>query len=104
MAKRFCDEWESQKHKRYPLLRTQYRVFKSLVWASIIFALLQTTLEFMGPLLVARIVSYVSAPESTASDGVVLIFAFLLVRLGIIVVSAQNLASIVSFFTSSIIK
>lgn len=89
-------EWENTKNERFPLFKAQFRTFKRLVWISQILGALQTCLDFTGPVLVAKIIAYVGAPDSTLSEGLYLILAFVVTRLGVILVSAQNMLTMVN--------
>ncbi len=59
-------------------------------------ALLQTCFDFTGPILVSKIIAYVSTPEADISQGISLVLVFVLARLGIIMTSAQTTLTNVS--------
>jgi len=85
-------EWKNERKKTYPLIRAQYQTFKSQIWTIQGLALLQTCFDFTGPIFVSKIINYVATPKEdiNPSDGIFLIVAFLLARLGIIMTSAQT--------------
>jgi len=90
IAESFAHEWQREKEKSFPLLRTQYATFKHLIWRIQALAMLQTCFEFAGPVLVGKIISYISNPQPEISQGIFLIFAFLVARVGAILISAQT--------------
>lgn len=90
ISESFINEWETSKDQSFPLLRTQYRTFKHIIWRVQALAMLQTCFEFSGPVLVGKIITYISAPNPETSQGIFLIIAFLLARLGVILISAQT--------------
>jgi len=82
-------EWEDLKGKNLSLFRAQFRTFKSLVILSQVLAAIQTLFDFTGPVMVAQIITYISKPEQTLSEALLLIFGFIMSRVGIIIISAQ---------------
>jgi len=52
-------------------------------------AALQTLLDFTGPTLVAQIITYIAKDDQPLSEALYLIFAFILSRIGIIIITAQ---------------
>lgn len=67
------------------------------MWATQIFALIQTCFEFTGPILVSRIIKYIQTPNSEISGGLLLILLFVVSRIGLILVSAQGMLNNVRF-------
>jgi len=89
IGEKFANEWQHCKNKKYPMYRTHFRAIRSLVVLSQILAFIQTCFEFTGPILVSKIIKYIAAAESTTSEGVTLIIAFVVSRVGLIIVSTQ---------------
>jgi len=92
ITNKFLNEWEKVKDERFPILKTQYKAFKSMIWISFCLALLETLFSFSGPLLVSRIVKYIQNQdqEYDFSYGIVLVVLFVLSRVGTILASSQN--------------
>lgn len=98
IAQNFANEWDKVKQETYPLIRTQYRVFKSTIWILQLLGTIQTCFDFTGPLLVSRIITFVGIKESALSEGVFLVLLFVLARTGVIILSTQIMLNVVSIF------
>lgn len=89
LGEKFSAEWQNCKNKNYPLYRTHFRAIRSLVILSQILALIQTCFEFTGPILVSKIIKFIAATDSQQSEGMMLILAFVISRVGLIIISTQ---------------
>jgi len=61
-------------------------------------AALQTLFDFTGPIMVARMITYLAKTDQTLSEAIFLIFAFILSRIGVIITTAQCMLTTVNFF------
>jgi len=81
--------FESNKHKKNPLIKAIYTTNKVIFFKIIILSLIRSCFDYTGPFLINRIIDYTSDPNRKFSTGVFIVLGLVVARVMWSIIAAR---------------